>query len=118
MQVEANHVHSLTAFILGSKLCAIDIQVSGRTLMGGDAMKRLRYSIGPFFFPAVFVLGLPGVTHSYIDPGTGSIVIQAVIGGFAAALVAIGMFWKQIKAFVSNLFSRFKHREPPQDQQH
>jgi len=44
--------------------------------------------------PAVFVLGLPGGTHFYIiDPGTGSIVLQAVIGGLAAALVAIGVFW-------------------------
>lgn len=79
-------------------------------------MKHLRNSMALSFVPAVFVLGLPGVTHFYIDPGTGSIVLQAIIGGFAAALVAIGMFWKQIKTFVGRFCSRFKHPEPHQDQ--
>ena len=81
-------------------------------------MRHLSRSMVLPVVPAVFVLGLPGVTHSYIDPGTGSIVLQAVIGAFAAVLVAIGMFWKQIKAFLGRLFSRFKHHEPPEDQQH
>jgi len=81
----------------------------------------MRYSrclVVSSLFPAVFVLGLPGLTHFYIDPGTGSIVIQAVIGAFAAVLVAIGMFWKQIKAFLGRMFSRFKHHEAPKEQQH
>jgi hypothetical protein len=81
-------------------------------------MKHFGHSVVLSVVPVLFLLDLPGETHFYIDPGTGSIVIQAVIGGFAAVLVAIGMFWKQIKAFVFNLFSRFKHHEPPQDQQH
>jgi hypothetical protein len=40
-------------------------------------------------FPPVFVLGLPGATHPYIDPGTGSLVLQAVLIGLVAALVAV-----------------------------
>ncbi len=68
--------------------------------------------------PAVFLLGLPRGTHFYIDPGTGSLVLQAVIGAFAAVLVAIGMFWKQIKAFLGRMFSRLEHHEAPKDQQH
>jgi hypothetical protein len=63
--------------------------------------------------PALLYLPLHRVVDAYIDPGTGSIVIQAVIGAFAAALVAIGMFWKQIKAFLGNLFSRSKKSEEP-----
>jgi membrane associated rhomboid family serine protease len=41
----------------------------------------------------------------YIDPGTGSIVLQAVIGGLVAGLVAAGLFWKRVKAAFSRLFS-------------
>jgi hypothetical protein len=78
-------------------------------------MRDLRRSIVFSSVPAVFVLGLPGVTHSYIDPGTGSLVIQAVIGAFAAVLVAIGMFWKQIKAFLGRMLSRSKHHDAPKD---
>ena len=47
----------------------------------------------------------------YIDPGTGSIVLQAVIGGLVAGLVAIGLFWKRVKAFFSGLFSRGRKQE-------
>jgi len=81
-------------------------------------MRYSRCSVVSSLVPAVVLLGLPGVTHSYIDPGTGSLVIQAVIGAFAAVLVAIGVFWKQIKAFLGRMSSRFKHREEPKDQQH
>jgi hypothetical protein len=63
--------------------------------------------------PALLYLPFHQVVHAYIDPGTGSIVLQAVIGALAAVLVAIGMFWKQIKAFVKNLFSRSKKSEEP-----
>lgn len=65
--------------------------------------------------PALLYLPFHQVLHAYIDPGTGSIVLQAVIGAFAAAVVAIGMFWKQIKTFVKNLFSRSKKSEDPSE---
>ena len=68
-----------------------------------------------FIIPALLYLPFHQVVHAYIDPGTGSIVLQAVIGGFAAVLVAIGMFWKQIKAFVGNLFHRSKPESPAKD---
>ena len=41
---------------------------------------------GPFALPA----------HAYVDPGTGSFIFQAVIGGILAATVAIKVFWKRI----------------------
>jgi len=63
--------------------------------------------------PSLLYLPFHQVLHAYIDPGTGSIVLQAVIGAFAAVLVAVGMFWKQIKTFVKNLFSRSKNGEEP-----
>ena len=63
--------------------------------------------------PALLYLPFHQVLHAYIDPGTGSIILQAVIGAFAAVLVAIGMFWKQIKTLEKNLFSRSKNGEEP-----
>ena len=65
--------------------------------------------------PALLYLPFHQTLHAYIDPGTGSIVLQAVIGALAAVVVAIGMFWKQIKAFVKNLFSRSKKSEDPKE---
>ena len=36
-------------------------------------------------------------TLAYLDAGSGSMIIQLLIGGFAAAGVAMKMYWKRIK---------------------
>lgn len=47
----------------------------------------------------LFVLILfPPRVHAYIDPGTGSYIIQMVIAGIAAAAFALKMLWGRIKA--------------------
>ena len=65
--------------------------------------------------PALLYLPFHQVIHAYIDPGTGSLVLQAVIGVLVGAFVAIGLFWNRIKAFVRNLFSRSKKSEEPKE---
>lgn len=40
-------------------------------------------------------------SHAYLDPGTGSFVLQAVIGGVLGAIFTIKTYWAQIKAFFS-----------------
>jgi hypothetical protein len=42
----------------------------------------------------------------YLDPGTGSIIIQAIIAGLFGALFAIKLFWGKIKNLFKNLFSK------------
>jgi hypothetical protein len=53
--------------------------------------------------------GLLGVAQAYIDPGTGSYMLQLVIGGILGALFALGLFWKRTRAWVSRLFARRKN---------
>lgn len=36
--------------------------------------------------------------EAYLDPGTGSIVLQAVIAAIAAAAVALRLYWTRLKA--------------------
>jgi hypothetical protein len=48
------------------------------------------------------------VANAYVDPGTGSFIFQAVIGGALAAAVAIKVFWRRI----TGVFSR-KDESPP-----
>jgi hypothetical protein len=33
----------------------------------------------------------------YIDPGTGSLVLQAIAGGVAAAAVTAKLYWSRVK---------------------
>jgi membrane associated rhomboid family serine protease len=41
-----------------------------------------------------------GSAQAYLDPGTGSIILQAVIGGIAGGLVLMRIYWAKVKAFV------------------
>ena len=56
---------------------------------------------------SVFVVvqqGLVENVQAYIDPATGSMLIQAVIAGLVSVLV----FWRQCFAFIKRLFGRKK----------
>ena len=35
--------------------------------------------------------------QAYIDPGTGSFILQMIIGGIAGAFVTIKLFWGRIR---------------------
>jgi hypothetical protein len=48
----------------------------------------------------------------YIDPGTGSMLLQVIVGGVAAAAVGIKVFWGRLLAF---LRIRPREEEPKAD---
>lgn len=37
--------------------------------------------------------------YAYLDPGTGSLVLQALIGLIASVGVAVKVYWSKIKSF-------------------
>lgn len=39
------------------------------------------------------------IAHAYLDPGTGSLIIQTIIAGIAAGLFALSNFWDKFKSF-------------------
>ncbi len=41
---------------------------------------------------------VPGEASAYLDPATGSLILQAVVGGLAAGLFVAKRYWHQIKA--------------------
>lgn len=47
--------------------------------------------------------------YAYIDPGTGSMLVQAVIAAVAAASVSIGVFRRSIGSFIGRFFGRKKN---------
>lgn len=49
---------------------------------------------------AFSALWLPAA-NAYIDPGSGSFVFQALIGGLLAAAVALKVFWKRMIGLVT-----------------
>ena len=42
---------------------------------------------------------LTNLPLAYLDPGTGSLIVQAIVGAFIGAVVALKVYWHKIKAF-------------------
>ena len=41
----------------------------------------------------------PGIAHAYIDPGTGSILIQGIVAVIAAIALTLKLYWHRFIAF-------------------
>jgi hypothetical protein len=48
----------------------------------------------------------PTHIHAYLDPGSGSILLQLLIAGILGAFLVLRSSWGKVKAFLSRLFSR------------
>jgi hypothetical protein len=63
----------------------------------------------PVFIKCLFITAavrglLPENAYAYIDLGTGSYLLQFLIGGLLGALFAIKIFWHKIKSFFKKVF--------------
>ena len=52
----------------------------------------------------LFFLFWPSPSYAYLDPGTGSILLQGLLAGIAAVITTLSLCWSKIKYF----FSKFK----------
>ena len=48
----------------------------------------------------------PAPAWAYLDPGTGSYIIQMVVAGILGGLFAMKVFWVRIRGFLGRVFSR------------
>jgi hypothetical protein len=48
----------------------------------------------------VLLLGFPSRAEAYLDPGTGSMVLQIVTGGILAVMATTRLYWKRIQSFL------------------
>ena len=54
------------------------------------------------FFSVLSFLFFPSTVFAYLDPGTGSMLLQLALGGIAGLLVLVKLFWSKI----TNLFRK------------
>jgi len=52
---------------------------------------------------------MPTAAYAYLDPGTGSMIIQMVIGAIAAGLLTLKFYWHKITTFFKD--RKKAHRE-------
>jgi ABC-type transport system involved in cytochrome c biogenesis permease subunit len=68
-------------------------------------------------FPHVVSASVEGVVEGgvsrldYIDPGTGSIIVQVLIGAVVGGVAMMGIYRVRVKNFLLNLFKRRKDDE-------
>ncbi len=53
---------------------------------------------------AAALLLFPREAHAYLDPGSGSLIVQALVAAFFALSLAIKVYWQKIKLFVRGSF--------------
>ena len=62
------------------------------------------FTVVAFFLICWVVLACEA--NAYIDPSTGSYLLQILLAGFLGALFTLKIFWKNVKTFVTDKFRR------------
>ena len=64
---------------------------------------------------AAFFSFSESAAFAYIDPGTGSYLFQMLMAGLLGSAFAIKMAWKNIKLYITQLFSRHRKKNDNQE---
>ena len=64
-----------------------------------------------FIITLVFIIFYPVSAYAYLDPGTGSIILQAILGGIAAGFMTISIWWHKFKLLISKLSNIFRKKK-------
>jgi len=64
---------------------------------------------------SVLVLLAASPAYAYLDPGTGSVLVQALLAGLAVGSAAVAAFWTRIRQFLAR---RPRPDQPPEGDNH
>lgn len=59
--------------------------------------------------------------YAYLDPGTGSVMLQGLLAGIVSGLAIVKIYWQRLKSFFMGIFTKKNSVEknndiPPSDQ--
>lgn len=76
-------------------------------------MKKSSHSVARMFSLATAIVLLSEQSaRAYIDPATGSLILQGIIAAVVGSLVAVKIFWGKIKNFNLRIFGKKNHENP------
>ena len=55
-----------------------------------------------------YLLSSVSSAQAYLDPGTGSIILQAILGFVAATTATVSIYWSKFKSIVNKIFKKEK----------
>ena len=57
----------------------------------------------------IFIFFAPSANaYAYLDPGTGSMILQALLGVLAAVGAYITLYWRKFKNLINRIFQKKK----------
>ena len=59
-----------------------------------------------FFYYLLFLLLLSNPVYAYLDPGTGSVILNLIIGAIAGLLSFVSFYWQKTKTFLKKIFTK------------
>jgi hypothetical protein len=65
---------------------------------------------------AVLLLLVISDAVAYLDPGTGSMLLQVILGGVAAVAVAIKLYWHKLRAAIGMAKMQDSEEDQPEDE--
>ena len=66
----------------------------------------MKYIINLFKFTICTYFFCISNAYAYLDPGTGSMILQAIIASIAAIGAAGTFYWRKIKTQIKNIFTK------------
>ncbi|NIM19419.1 MAG: hypothetical protein GTO51_03455 [Candidatus Latescibacteria bacterium] len=60
---------------------------------------------------SLVLIVLPRSAYAYLDPGTGSYILQLLLAGLLGAAFALKIFWVKIKTFFAGLLAKRSKNE-------
>ena len=73
---------------------------------GRKSMYRYKQKIIMYIFLGILYLIFPRAIYGYLDPGTGSYILQIILAVFVGAAFTIKIYWAKIKNVFVNIFSK------------
>jgi hypothetical protein len=71
-------------------------------------MRGERHTSLPVLVVLVTALAMPGAAHAYLDPGTGSFVLQMVLAAVLAVGASLKVLWGRIRCGAGRTLGREK----------
>jgi hypothetical protein len=65
---------------------------------------------------ALILLLMASDAYAYIDPGTGSLLVQGLLAALASAAAVVGVYWNRLKLFLG--LKKPPPPEPPSGKDH
>lgn len=70
------------------------------------SIRRPRIAATVVLLAGLVVLGWPEPARAYLDPGSGSYMLQLLLAGMFGLAIGIKLFWRQLKARIAGMLSR------------